>query len=108
MKKGTAILAAILMGASVTAALPGCAPTPTSRSAGTVVDDATITARVKTQLAKDPVAKATQINVETYRGVVQLSGFADSRQGARRAVEIAEDVPGVVDVRNDIRITPGS
>jgi len=105
-----ALCTAVLLAASlpIGAGLTGCAPTEKDRSAGTVIDDATITARVKTALARDPVAKATQVNVQTQNGVVQLTGFVDSRQIADRAVELASDVPGVQSVHNDIRIKSGS
>ena len=58
-------------------AMGACSATRTQQSAGEVVDDSTLTAKVKTALISDPVTKANQINVETYRGVVQLGGFVD-------------------------------
>ncbi len=79
-----------------------------SRSAGTVIDDATVTARVKAALTANTVTKARQINVETREGVVQLHGFVDSRMEANEAVKEARAVPGVADVRNDLEIKPAN
>ena len=75
-----------------------------SRSAGEVVDDTGITARVKAALTSNAVTKARQINVETSQGVVQLHGFVDSQQEANEAVREAKAVAGVTDVRNDLEI----
>src|SRR3954466_9715847 len=94
--------------------LAGCASTPPDRTAekettGQYVDDATVTAKVKTAIASDVGVKtAANVNVETYRGVVQLSGFADSETQASQAVQAAKKVSGVRSVRNDIRIKAGS
>jgi hyperosmotically inducible protein len=75
------------------------------QSSGSYVDDATVTAKVKTAIATDVGVKAAaNVNVETHRGVVQLSGFADSGEQAGRAVEAAQKVGGVRSVQNDIRI----
>jgi hyperosmotically inducible protein len=74
-------------------------------SAGTYVDDATVTAKVKTAIASDAGVKAAaNVNVETDKGVVQLSGFADSKEQAARAVEAAKKVSGVREVKDDIRV----
>jgi hyperosmotically inducible protein len=72
---------------------------------GQYVDDATVTAKVKTAIASDVGVKAaSNVNVETYRGVVQLSGFADSEDQAAKAVTAAKKVNGVRSVKNDIRV----
>ena len=72
---------------------------------GQYVDDATVTAKVKTAIVSDVGVKAAaNVNVETYRGVVQLSGFADSDAQASKAVDAAKRVNGVRSVKNDIRI----
>lgn len=74
-------------------------------AAGAYVDDATVTAKVKTAIASDVGVKAAaNVNVETHQGVVQLSGFADSDEQASRAVSAAKKVGGVRSVKNDIRI----
>ncbi|MCW5627082.1 MAG: BON domain-containing protein [Burkholderiales bacterium] len=82
----------------------GCASDGSSRSAGTVVDDATITAGVKSALIGDSDMKARDINVDTYRGRVQLSGFVDSQAQIDKATEIARKRDGVVSVQNNLRI----
>ena len=92
-----AILAAALLAT-------GCAPTATKRGTGEVVDDATITTKVKAALVADPDVKGTQVNVNTYRGVVQLSGFVDSEAEIRKAQEKAASVQGVTSVRNDLKV----
>jgi len=88
------------------AILASCAATGSSRATGEVIDDASITARVKTALAKDEgLRNAADINVTTYRGTVQLSGFVGSREVASRAAQVASSVQGVQSVRNDLQIT---
>lgn len=91
----TAITAVML------AALTACAPSAKRESAGEYIDDTAITAKVKAAFATDPQVKATQVQVETYKGTVQLSGFVDSKESSRRAVELARQVHGVKDVKND-------
>ena len=72
---------------------------------GQYVDDATVTAKVKTAIASDVGVKAAaNVNIETFRGVVQLSGFADSDEQASRAAAAAKKVNGVKSVKNDIRV----
>jgi len=78
------------------------------RSAGEVIDDAAVTARVKAALTANTVTKARQINVETRQGVVQLHGFVDSQMEANEAVKEARAVPGVAEVRNDLEVKPAS
>jgi len=83
----------------------GCASTPTSRATGQVIDDASITARVKTALAKDEgLRDAVDVNVDTYRGNVQLSGFVNSPDVARRAAQIARSIEGVQTVTNNLQV----
>jgi osmotically-inducible protein OsmY len=100
-------LAASLAAAAL-AGLGACASSEdsaNSRSAGEFTDDAALTAKVKSAIATDAGAKtAAAVNVETYRGVVQLTGFADSREQAARAEEAAKKVDGVRSVKNDVRI----
>ncbi|MFQ6758293.1 MAG: BON domain-containing protein [Deltaproteobacteria bacterium] len=74
------------------------------RSAGTMVDDAAITAKVKTELIGDKNIKARNIDVDTVAGVVVLSGYVDSSQEASRAGLIAKSVPGVARVKNELRV----
>lgn len=74
------------------------------RSAGTMFDDATITAKVKSELIAEKYVKARNIDVDTVGGVVVLSGYVDSQQEADRAGQLAKSVPGVVRVKNELRI----
>ncbi len=91
----------ILLGL-VLAILSACAPTGAHRGTGEYIDDAAITTRVKTAFAADPEVKATEVQVETYKGTVQLSGFVESPESATRAAQLARDVPGVKEVRNSM------
>ena len=77
-----------------------------AQTTGGAIDDSTITAKVKTALIDSDETKGGDIKVETRGGVVQLSGFVDSAAIADRAVAIAEKVPGVVSVKNDMRLKP--
>ena len=86
-----------------------CSSTRTQQSAGEVIDDSVLTSKVKVALIDDPITKAGQINVETFRGVVQLGGFVDNAQQKEQATKVARSVTGVQEVRNDLRIsTPQS
>ena len=73
-------------------------------NAGRVVDDSVITGKVKAALVADPATKAHQISVETFKGVVQLSGFVDSSEAKQRASQVAENVEGVRDVKNELEL----
>jgi osmotically-inducible protein OsmY len=88
------------------AVMSGCAATETSRSAGETVDDATLTTTVKAELVQEQSLEAFQIDVDTYRGVVQLNGFVDTAENAEKAAKIANEVPGVVSVKNNLQIKP--
>lgn len=96
------ITAAFTAAVAVTAV--GCSSTPERASAGEYIDDAVITTKVKAAFANDPNVKATEVNVETFKGDVQLSGFVADPRDAQRAVEIARSVKGVTSVKNDIRV----
>ena len=91
----------ILLGV-VLAILTACAPSGTHRGTGEYVDDAAITTQVKTAFATDPTVNATDVQVETYKGTVQLSGFVESPESATRAAQLAKGVPGVKEVRNSM------
>ena len=82
----------------------GCASTQTQKSTGQYFDDTWITTRVKASLIGDPEVKATEVNVETFKGVVQLSGFVSSEAAMAQAVVIAQNTQGVTSVENDMRI----
>lgn len=94
----TTVLAASLL------ALSGCASTATSAGTGQYIDDTVITAKVKASIFNEPTLKASEINVETYKGDVQLSGFVADPADATRAVDIARGVKGVTSVKNDVRV----
>lgn len=94
------LLLAAILGSTLGAV--GCAATSTTKSTGEYIDDAAITTKVKSELLADEHVKGLHIEVETYKGTVQLSGFAGSTREAQTAVEIAQKVPGVRAVKNDI------
>ena len=80
----------------------GCASTPTRESTGEYIDDSTITTKVKSAIFSDPSLKVFQINVETFKGEVQLSGSVDSAQHVKKAGEVARGVGGVKSVKNNL------
>ena len=93
-----------LMCITLIVAFAGCAASRTKESTGGYVDDSVITTKVKADLVADPVTKARAISVETFKGVVQLSGFVNTAQEKEKAGEIARNVKGVVDVKNNINV----
>jgi len=98
-----ALLAALMAAAVVT----GCSSTPTQQSAGEAVDDGVVTAKVRAALVADPVTKAHQINVETFKGTVQLSGFVESDEARSRALQLARNVDGVRKVKDAMEVRKG-
>ena len=82
----------------------GCAATPKQEGTGEYFDDTVITTKMKTAIFNEPSLKSAEINVETFKGVVQLSGFVSSRANIDKAVEVARSVKGVTSVRNDMRL----
>ncbi len=84
--------------------LAGCAGTATQESTGEYIDDTVLTSRVKGVLLGDPQVSGLSINVETFKGTVQLSGFVKAVSERNRAVQLARSVKGVRQVRNDILI----
>ena len=92
------LLAALMMG------VVGCAGTATKESTGEYVTDSWITTKVKAALVDDPNVKATEVNVETFKGVVQLSGFVSSQTAMNEAVRVARGIKGVTSVKNDMRV----
>ena len=101
MAKRHRILSFLVCITLVTAFL-GCASTPTRESTGEYVDDSVITTKVKAAIFNEPSLKVFQINVETFKGEVQLSGSVDSAQIVNRAGEVARSVGGVKSVKNDL------
>ena len=102
MRRNTA---ALIMAAVVsTGLITGCESTPSQQSTGQAIDDGVVTAKVKAKLIEDPVTKAHQINVETFKGTVQLSGFVESNQARIRALQLARDVEGVKQVKDALEV----
>lgn len=98
----------LLVAFMASTAVVGCSSTPTQQSAGQAVDDGVVTAKVKAALVADPVTKAHQINVETFKGTVQLSGFVETDEARTRALQLARDVEGVRKVKDAMEVRHGS
>lgn len=96
------LMGALAGGTAIT--LSGCAETAHHESTGQYVDDSAITAKVKAKLVNDSVTHGLQVDVETYKGVVQLSGFVDSENEKERAGELASRVDGVKKVDNALKV----
>lgn len=84
--------------------IAGCAGTPTKASAGEHIDDAVITAKVKAKLFNDNDVSGFDVQVETFKGQVQLSGFVDTPKQKQRAEQLANAVPGVKSVTNNLLV----
>lgn len=82
----------------------GCASTPKQEGTGEYVDDTVITTKVKAAILGEPSLKTAEINVETFKGAVQLSGFVNSAADINTAVDVARKVKGVTSVKNDMRL----
>jgi len=101
MSKLNRIMKLMVCFALITAFM-GCAATQKHESTGQYVDDSVITTKVKAAIFNEETLKTLQINVKTYQGVVQLSGFVDSAQSITKAGEVARHVENVVSVKNDL------
>ena len=93
-----------LLAALMLTTVVGCASTEKRESVGESVDDSAITTKVKAAFAIDPTLKATEINVETFKGVVQLSGFVAQASDIPAATNVARGINGVKSVKNDMRV----
>lgn len=82
----------------------GCASTSTQEGTGEFVDDTVITTKVKAAIFSEPSLKSMEINVETFKGVVQLSGFVSSEASKQKAIEMARTVKGVKSIKDDMRL----
>jgi len=82
----------------------GCASTRTQEGTGQYVDDTVITTKVKSAILGEPGLKVSEVNVETFKGVVQLSGFVSSRGDIDSAMRLARNVDGVKSVKNDMQL----
>ena len=99
LKRFSAVLAALAMATTL-----GCASTAKTEGTAEYVDDTVITAKVKTAILAEPGLKSAEINVETFKGIVQLSGFVGSQDAQNAAVKTAQNVGGVKSVKNDMRL----
>ena len=82
----------------------GCASTSKQEGTGEYIDDSVITTKVKAAIFNEPTLKSAEINVETFKGVVQLSGFVNSQADINKAAELARSVKGVTSVKNAMRL----
>ncbi|HEX4858541.1 MAG TPA: BON domain-containing protein [Usitatibacteraceae bacterium] len=98
-KRVSAVLVALGLAFTI-----GCASTARHEGTGEYIDDTVITGKVKASIFEEPTLKSAEINVETFKGTVQLSGFVSSQANINKAAEIARSVKGVVNVRNDMRL----
>jgi osmotically-inducible protein OsmY len=99
LKRFSALLLAVLFASTL-----GCASGPQKEGTGEYVDDTVITTKVKSAILNEPSLKVAEINVETFKGRVQLSGFVKTHGDMTKAVEVARGVGGVTSVSNDMRI----
>jgi BON domain-containing protein len=94
----------VLLLAVLATLVAACAATPTQESTGGYIDDSTITAKIKTELAQDAKVSSTDVHVKTYKGVVDLSGFVNSQSEIAEAGRVAGQVSGVQSVHNNLII----
>jgi len=86
------------------ASVVACSSSPKHEGTGEYIDDSVITTKVKAAILHEPTLKVSEINVETFKGVVQLSGFVHTASDISTAVKVASEVGGVKSVKNDIRL----
>jgi osmotically-inducible protein OsmY len=99
LKSISAVFLAIVLATAL-----GCAGTSTKEGTGEYVDDTVITTKVKAAIFNEPSLKSSEINVETFKGTVQLSGFTKYQADISKAGEVARSVAGVKSVKNDLRL----
>ena len=103
MNKFSKALSAAFLAITLVSAV-GCASTSTKEGTGEYVDDSVITTKVKAAIFNEPTLKSAEINVETFKGVVQLSGFVNSQADINKAVDVTRSVKGVTSVKNNMRL----
>jgi hyperosmotically inducible protein len=103
MNQMSKYLSAALLAVTLVSAV-GCASTSKQEGTGEYMDDSVITTKVKTAIFNEATLKSSEINVETFKGVVQLSGFVNSQADINKAVEVARGVSGVTSVKNSMRV----
>jgi osmotically-inducible protein OsmY len=99
IKRLTAFFAAVMLATAL-----GCASSSKNEGTGEYIDDSVITTKTKAAIFNEPTLKSAEINVETYKGVVQLSGFVSSQADISKAVSLTRGVSGVTSVKNDMRL----
>jgi osmotically-inducible protein OsmY len=99
MQRLTATLFAMVLAVSM-----GCASSPKQEGTGEYIDDTVLTTKVKSAIFADPTLKSAEVNVETFKGAVQLSGFVNSQADIDKAISVANGVKGVQSVKNDMRL----
>ncbi|MDO8906779.1 BON domain-containing protein [Hydrogenophaga sp.] len=97
-------LSVLVLAAAAFTTMVGCAATSTKESTGQYLDDTAITAKVKAAIFNEPTLKSAEVNVETFKRVVQLSGFVSSQADIQKATSVARSVDGVASVKNDMRL----
>ena len=97
------IMSALLLALAFTTML-GCASTATKEGTGEYIDDSVITTKVKAAILNEETLKSAEFNVETFKGVVQFSGFVNSEADIAKAAQIARGIKGVTSVKNDMRL----
>jgi len=102
--KTTHRIAILVLAIAGAAGIAGCQSTRTQESTGQYLDDTAITGKVKAAIFNEPTLKSAEINVETFKGAVQLSGFVSSSADIAKAVSVAQKVDGVRSVKNDMRL----
>lgn len=102
--KVMSLVALLVAGLGTASFTTGCAGTATSASTGEFIDDSVITTKVKAALVNDPVVKALDVKVETFKGVVQLSGFVATESEKAQAGRVAATVSGVSEIKNNITL----
>jgi hyperosmotically inducible protein len=103
--KLSALLLAAVLGSTMIA---GCSTAPAQQPTAEAIDDGVVTAKVKAKLIEDPVTKAHQISVETFKGNVQLSGFVETEQARSRALQLAKGTAGVRNVKDALEVRRGT
>lgn len=102
--RSLASVAALAGSLALVSTQTGCSATATRQSTGEYIDDTALTAKVKAALVKDPIVKALDVEVETFKSTVQLSGFVDTADQKAQAERVAASVAGVASVRNNITL----
>jgi hyperosmotically inducible protein len=103
MKQLRQYLSALFLAVTLVSVV-GCASTSKQEGTGEYVDDSVITTKVKAAIFNEPTLKSAEVNVETFKGAVQLSGFVSSQAAINKAAELARGVNGVKSVKNDMRV----